>query len=488
LKRKNNNKRTVTITKEKIASVKSTEAMEMKIADTVAGFRPYTFRILHDQVLPENTTIICEYITSMRHEVNPSDNYREDVILLLAKFSLFFNNQKAFKQITREDLLSFLDRFRKSENADPLHKWIGTYNIFRIHLMRFFKWLYSPEIEQDKRSKPSVIENISQLKRKEKSIYRPTDLWTTEDDQLFLKYCPSTRDKCYHAISRDSAARPHELLKLRLKDVVFKLAPDKKQYAEISVNGKTGTRSIPLINCIPYVKDWINQHPQSGNPNGILLSGFGRSLGKAINERSLGEIYRVYRFKVFPKLLDNCNIPLEDKNKIKELLKKPWNPYIRRHSALTEKSGMLKEHYLRQYAGWTPNSNMHLKYLHYFGNESSDSLLEASGIIPKDKRQSDILKPKQCPNCNEPNKPDSKFCAKCRMVLTYDAYSETLEDQKEKEDKLTIMEERFNSMQSQMQTLLTAIVNMKDQNKINEFSKTLFDSGIVEKALADVGR
>jgi integrase len=252
LKRKNNNTRTVTITKEKIASVKSTEAIEMKIADTVAGFRPYTFRILHDQVLPENTAIICGYITSMRHEVNPSDNYREDVILLLAKFSLFFNNQKAFKQITREDLLSFLDSFRKSENVDPLHKWIGTYNIFRIHLMRFFKWLYSPDIEQDKRSKPSVIENISQLKRKEKSIYRPTDLWTTEDDQLFLKYCPSARDKCYHAMSRDSAARPHELLKLRLNDIVFKLTPDKKQYAEISVNGKTGTRSIPLINCIPY--------------------------------------------------------------------------------------------------------------------------------------------------------------------------------------------------------------------------------------------
>ncbi len=43
------------------------------------------------------------------------------------------------------------------------------------------------------------------------------------------------------------AARPHELLKLRIKDVVFKLTPDKKQYAEILVNGKTGTRHIPLI-------------------------------------------------------------------------------------------------------------------------------------------------------------------------------------------------------------------------------------------------
>ena len=49
---------------------------------------------------------------------------------------------------------------------------------------------------------------------------------------------------------------------------------------------------------------------------------------------------------------------------------KPWNPYIIRHSALTEKSKILKEHVLRQHAGWSPRSQMHLRYIHYFGNES----------------------------------------------------------------------------------------------------------------------
>jgi integrase len=144
----------------------------------------------------------------------------------------------------------------------------------------------------DKRPKPEVVQNIPQLKRKEKSIYKPTDLWTPEDDSLFLKYCPNTRDRCYHAMSRDSAARPHELLKLRIKDVVFKLAPDKKQYAEILVNGKTGTRHIPLIDSIPYIKDWINRHPQSGNPNAILLCGFGKSLNRAISVAGLNKIYQ----------------------------------------------------------------------------------------------------------------------------------------------------------------------------------------------------
>ena len=81
---------------------------------------------------------------------------------------------------------------------------------------------------------------------------------------------------------------------------------------------------------------------------------------------------------LFKKLLDDPSMLPEDKIKIKEVLKKPWNAYIRRHSALTDKSRILKEHVLRQHAGWSVGSNMPQVYLHYFGNESSESLLEAT--------------------------------------------------------------------------------------------------------------
>jgi hypothetical protein len=39
------------------------------------------------------------------------------------------------------------------------------------------------------------------------------------------------------------------------------------QYVEVVVNGKTGTRPIPLINSIPYLKDYLHhEHPQPLNP------------------------------------------------------------------------------------------------------------------------------------------------------------------------------------------------------------------------------
>jgi integrase/recombinase XerD len=445
----------------------SDDVITTKIKSATEGLPSNCFNHISNRVLTssiQNALIICDYISTLMSEINPSDHYRRDTIILLCSLSAFFKN-KCFKEITREDLLSFLGSYRRTEDVDPLHKWIGTYNTYRTQLMRFFKWLYSPYIEYKQRPKPPVIQNIHQLKRKEKSVYKPTDLWTGEDDALFLKYCPNPRDRCYHAMSRDSAARPHELLKLRIKDVVFKLTPDsKKQYAEILVNGKTGTRPIPLIDSIPYIKDWLsNHHPQAGNPNSILLCGFGKSLNRAIDVTSLNRAYQDYKKEFFPKLLDNPNTLFEDKQKIRELLKKPWNLYIRRHSALTEKSGVLKEHHLRQFAGWSPGSNMHLKYIHYFGEESSKSLLEAYGIIPKDRQSIDVLRPKQCPNCNEPNKPDSRFCAKCRMVLTYDAYNETVEDQKQKEDQIMKMQEQFEMMQSAQKEMLEML---KDPDKL----------------------
>jgi hypothetical protein len=97
---------------------------------------------------------------------------------------------------------------------------------------------------------------------------------------------------------------------------------------------------------------------------------------------------------------------------------------------------------------------MHLKYVHYFGNESSESILQEYGILPKDNQQTDILRPKQCPNCNEPNRPDQKFCVKCKMVLTYDAYSETLALEQNKDRKIEDMIRRQDQFERLIQSLI----------------------------------
>jgi integrase len=440
--------------------------IDKKIEQATEGLAASCAKSLYS-IPPEFASVIADYIKVMRSEVNPVASYRRDVIGVLTKLSKFHASKKTFKEMSREDVLSFLDSFRKTEEEDPLHKWVGTYNHYRIHLLRFFKWLYSPEIEHTKRNKPAVVDNVPRFKRKEISIYKPTDLWTPVDDLLFLKYCPGSRERCYHAISRDLSCRPSEILRLKIKDVVFRMA-GANQYAEVVVNGKTGTRPLAIINALPYLKDYLDhEHPMPRNPKAPLICGMSKGIGRHLTPLRIAQIYRDYKERLFPALMESPNVLSEDKQKIRELLKKPWNPYIRRHSAITEKSMILKEGTLRQHAGWSPDSKMVLRYVHYYGNESSESLLEAYGLFDKG-IQIDQLKPKQCPNCSEPNKPDSKFCNKCRMVLTYDAYNETLGNQKQKESEVQLLRERYEqdmkSIREEMNKQFGQIMSMIQQN------------------------
>jgi len=473
------------------------QKIDKKIALATEGFtsdmRRYGPVLLKDrtQLSVGNALTVCDYIISMKREINPRLSYIKYTIQFLVELSKTVGRDKKFNDMlsTNEDVLLYLDSSRKTENDDPLHKWIGTYNIRRIILMRFFKWLQYPDVANPvKRTElsnlerePKCIQDIPRLKRKEVSCYKPSDLWTQDDDLLFLKWVTDKRDRCYHTMARDLSARPHEILNLKIKDVVFKNA-NGYQYAEVLVNGKTGSRHIPLIQSIPYIKDWLQNHPSRNNPKSPLFVSVNyHSMGRRqLTHNGLYKIYRDYKRSFFPKLLRDPTISGEDKDKIKDLLAKPFNPYIRRHSALTEKSMKLKSHTLNQHAGWSPTSNVSQKYIHYFGNESSESLLEAYGIVTKNNIPIDTLNPKICPNCNEGNTVDSKFCSKCKMIMSYEGYQEALESQKEKEDKLTVMEKQFNNMQSMLEKLIAGLSKTSDQQQFNTMTQSLLSSGVLK--------
>ena len=105
-------------------------------------------------------------------------------------------------------------------------------------------------------------------------------------------------------------------------------------------------------------------------------------------------------------------------------------------------------------------SNMHLKYIHYFGNESNESILEAYGLKTKSE-EIDRMKPVPCPNCAEPNKIDSKFCVKCRMILSYDTYLESVEEHKELSDTRSSLKQ----MQDQIDEIYAKIKENELKNK-----------------------
>ena len=89
----------------------------------------------------------------------------------------------------KQDLLNYLNSLRKSTHEDETQKWIGSYNARQIILNKFFRWLYNPdEPNQRKRKTPNIMNGIKQLARKEKTLFKNSDLWISEEHAILTGY------------------------------------------------------------------------------------------------------------------------------------------------------------------------------------------------------------------------------------------------------------------------------------------------------------
>ncbi|HEY6534854.1 MAG TPA: site-specific integrase [Candidatus Nitrosocosmicus sp.] len=336
--------------------------------------------------------------------------------------------------MTKQDILAYLNNLRKSSTEDPSNSWVWTYNGRQMILLKFFKWLYHPDEDYKNRLTPPCMVGIRKLSRKEKTFYKPSDIWEAREHAIFLKYCPFKRDRCYHALANDMSTRPHEILNLKVKDIKFNITDEGIHYAEARIiQGKTGPRTVPLVDSLPYLKEWIEEHQAGHIKDSFIFISQGNNHGSKLTLDGLSSHYDYYKTKYFPKLIDDPTISEYDKSMIRNMLTKPWNLYVFRHSALTEKSQILSESVLKDHAGWTSSSKMTQTYVHLSG-EPTKILLQKRGVINKnDVEENAILKSKPCPNCLEPNKPESQFCIKCRIVLSLESYNDVLKRQKEKD-------------------------------------------------------
>ena len=72
--------------------------------------------------------------------------------------------------MTKYDIVQYLNKLRRLPSQDPTNKWIGTYNGRQTKLLKFFRWLYSPNEDYKNRPNPVCMNGIRKLPRKEKII------------------------------------------------------------------------------------------------------------------------------------------------------------------------------------------------------------------------------------------------------------------------------------------------------------------------------
>ncbi|MGI0031685.1 MAG: tyrosine-type recombinase/integrase [Nitrososphaeraceae archaeon] len=281
--------------------------LEQKIHQISKYQKPYIANSLKimSQKSPSNVKVVCDYIFAEQNEINIKESTKEGKIKCLVRFSTYLSH-KSFENISKQDVLDYLTSLKKPEATDPQHKSIGTYNSRQMILLKFFRWLYNPNESAARRLTPDCMKGIKRLPRMEKSAYKPSDLWTEEEHEVFLRYCPSIRDKLYHAMAYDTSVRPNELLALRIPDIFFRKATDGIQYAEIVVTAKTKSRTLPLIFSLPYLKQFLQVHPQGTNPDAWLFISYSKQnkLGRISRDGLLKKYQQYYKKCFFPSLLN----------------------------------------------------------------------------------------------------------------------------------------------------------------------------------------
>jgi len=238
-------------------------------------------------------------------------------------------------------------------------------------------------------------------------------------------------------------SRNHELVKVRIKDIIIK-----EKYAEVSTSWdtKTGIRTCPIIVGFPYLRELLNSHPFANNPNSFLI--LSRTTSKPLNPDSLWRISDTLKKRITVMIKDG-EIKGDERDKLVKLLQKPWNPYLMtRHSSLTEKSDVLNDFQLKQYAGWGINSTRPRTYVHRKGKQIINPLLQEYGIIEKQEHKSVR---QECSKCGNINTTEATLCSKCSFVLNNRAWEQTkLEEVQEKKDldlTITALKQKIETLE-----------------------------------------
>lgn len=335
---------------------------------------------------------------------------------------LKFHDEKDAREITKHDIEDYILYRRKNNKPKTVHNDI-------VDLRLFFKWL-NPE--------NNFFEGIKT--RTPKKTLPVDELIVQSDIKKLVTACKTQRDRAIVMILWDSAARCNEILDLNIKNVQFD-----KYGAVIIVNGKTGMRRLRLIDSVPDLQAWINQHPHRDNPDAPLFVTLRQyeSGAKRLDIRTVQNMLKT--------VAENAGI------------KKNVHPHAFRHGKLTElvKQGF-KEMELRIIAGWEADSKMPATYIHLSGEDVEKKLLATNGIIEDEVQEAkEELKPIECPRCKTKNPYDAKYCSQCSLVLDQKTALTLDEKSKEVPDALELLLSDPTTQAIIMDKLKEIVVNGK---------------------------
>ncbi|MEM3092590.1 MAG: site-specific integrase, partial [Candidatus Nitrosocaldus sp.] len=265
---------------------------------------------------------------------------------------------------------------------------------------------------------------------------RATDLLTREEFLKMVEAVPKVsrypaRDRALLYVMYEFAARPSELLNMRIGNLVFH-----EGYAEITTEGKTGVKTLTLVLSYNALREWYEQHPLKEDPNAYLW--YSRQKNKQ------GE-YRVSydRLRIFLKRLAE----------VAGIKKRVWL-YLIRHTALTHVEKEYGSSITEIYGNWRKGSPIRNRYIHLASSDQREAVLKRYGLLKEGDNNSSsnsIIEPKRCYRCNTLNEPNARICKHCGLIID-PKYA--MQIHSEREEKIKELEERLARVTAIVEELL----------------------------------
>ena len=245
----------------------------------------------------------------------------------------------------------------------------------------------------------------------------PEDLLTEDDVKRMIDSADNPRDKALIALLWETGARIGEIYNLKVGDF-----QDHTYGLQIVIRGKTGARRLPLIESVPYIRAWLNAHPERNNKNAPVWVNVGtRGKGKKVGYRAL--------LKMLNEVAKRAGVD------------KPVNPHNFRHSRATYLANRFTEAQMCEWFGWVQGSDVPARYVHLSGRDIDAAYARIHGIKDEKVPEKSKLTPIDCPRCGEKNAPDARFCHRCGQALTLEAAIEVEDAERKVFEKFVMLKD-----------------------------------------------
>ena len=306
----------------------------------------------------------------------------------------FLNFQTDIKDTTKANYQRILNIFAKFHH---FRSEISETDILSFINSEYFRGL---EISSQNRYK-TVLKKFTEFLglnaefiRKKKEIQKELNkeqLLTPGEVQGILDRMSRNLDKCLFMVLLEGKIRIGEAQMLQIRDFT-----DKGTHYNMYIRkSKTAQRTIPLVSAVPYIVQYLNNHPLKHDPSAPF---FVRKYDGQIKEYTISGLRQI--------ITRNA-----------DSIPKRIYPHLLRHTGLTNSAKFLSDSLLMELAGWRTRG-MVSRYVHLASDDLEDKVLELHGIIPeKEKGTIRVVENKECPRCQFINPGVNMFCSRCGSAL-----------------------------------------------------------------------